>query len=104
MDFSNMTQMDIRELIREANKALEDYTNREKIKCYSNFVPFDGWRRFISEECAKQDLIECIEEGIYSDDEFKIKASYLTLAELEYCKDFWKNGEAKINSLKDENM
>lgn len=100
MDFSGMTQMDIRELIREANQALSEYSNREKIKVYSNFIPFDGWRHYINEDAAKEDLIEHIEDGIYSDDEFKIKCSYLTEAELEYCKDFWRFGKEKIKSLK----
>lgn len=88
VDFNSMTAMDIRDLIREANEALQSYNNREKTKVYANFIPFDGWRYYLKEENAKSDLLEAIEDGIYGDDEYKVKCFYLTDAELEYCQDY----------------
>lgn len=88
MDFGDKTEMDLRDIIRDATEALNNYANRSKTKVYSNFIPFIGWRHYLNEDNAKADLIDSIQDGIYSDDEYKIKCSYLTDAELEYCQDY----------------
>lgn len=91
MDFSDKTQMDLRDIIREATEALNNYSNRAKTKVYSNFIPQMGWRHYLKEENAKSDLLDSISDGIYTEDEYKVKCSYLTDAELEYCMDYHKS-------------
>lgn len=88
MELSDKTYLELLDLRRELNEAIETYANRSKTKVYSNFIPFDGWNHYIKEDNAKAALIDAIDDGIYSDDEFKIKCSYLNDAELEYCKDY----------------
>jgi hypothetical protein len=89
LELDDKTQMDLLDMRMQINAALENYGNRAKTKVYSNFIPFEGWQHYLSEDNARAALIEAIEDGIYSDDEFKIKCSYLNDAELEYCRDYY---------------
>lgn len=94
MDFSDKTDMDLRDIIREATEALNNYSNRTKTKVYGLFLPFTGWRYFIEKENAIKLLQEEIEDDlIFGEPEFEgspyqIQVKYLTDAELEYCRDY----------------
>lgn len=94
LHLEDKTHMDLLDMRMQINEALETYSNRTKTKVYSNFIPFVGWQHYIEEDNAKIALMYAIEEGIYSDDEFEIKCSYLNDAELEYCRDYNSKKEA----------
>lgn len=89
LELDDKTYMDLITMRMQINEAIDKYNNRSKTKVYSNFIPFDGWHHYLKEENAKSNLIDLIEDGIYSEDEFKIKISYLNDAELEYCRDYY---------------
>ncbi len=86
MDLENKTQVELLELRGQINEALNEYGNRSKTKVFSTFV-FGDWRHFRLEKNAKNEIIEHLQDEEITDDEIKIKCTYLNDAELPFCID-----------------
>lgn len=91
IDFDKLDAMDIRELIRNANEALEVYADREKTAVYGISVPFVGWQYYIKRHRAIRYLQELIEDPdtLFQKLAVEIQIKYVNQAELEYCQDYY---------------
>lgn len=88
MDYSEKTIDELNTIIREANRAIEEYDTRVKQKVYGIFIPFIGWQYWIDKNLAVESLLSEIAVDIYSHDGIvQVGVKYYNLSELDYCQD-----------------
>lgn len=89
MNLEDKTYLDLLEMRKEINDAINEYGNREKIQVYSINIPYNGWDHYLDKGNAMRELHTWFgDEEVFCDEEFSIKLNYLTKAECEYCKDY----------------